>query len=251
MSLSAGDLSRLAAIVPEEAIGEVIRIVSAAFSDRGASARSARNKKYYEAKKRLKASESVTESASENVLTRLKEVAEDPSGQGGKSRPLFMGKNLIKESKTLSPPSHRLKTQSHLFDPEPVRMLADRWNGLAVMTDHIDQILDIIPDLERDIKKCLPLLVRGGMDMPTAIASYFDRIERSDWLMGRTGTFKLTIDWVVTPKNCDKILRGNYENRTQAKAEPRPNAGYGAHYGRELSGSGKRVSEAWRDPVRD
>lgn len=150
-----------------------------------------------------------------------------------------------------TPSTAKFKNQRHLFDPEPIRMLAEGWNDIAVETDDLNQITEIIPDLEKEIKSCLPLIIRNGMDAPTAIADYLARIKRSDWLMGRTGTFRLTFDFIATRKNCDKILRGNYENRTEAKAQPKFHSGYGAYNGRELSGSGKRVSEAWRGPSRD
>ena len=44
----------------------------------------------------------------------------------------------------------------------------------------------------------------------------FRQVHASDWLCGRTngsrGPFQATLDWVLSPKNLDKILAGNYDN---------------------------------------
>lgn len=53
---------------------------------------------------------------------------------------------------------------------------------------------------------------------PSWWAKFFGYIHKSDFLMGRTYSrgndpFQLSLDWVVTKRNFDKIIDGKYENR--------------------------------------
>jgi hypothetical protein len=43
--------------------------------------------------------------------------------------------------------------------------------------------------------------------------SVFRRVQASDFLTGRTGTFRGAIDWILQPGNWVKIREGNYDNR--------------------------------------
>src|SRR5574343_822243 len=43
-------------------------------------------------------------------------------------------------------------------------------------------------------------------------SAYFARIQESDFLCGRSNDFHASIDWVLGPKNFDKVQNGNYSN---------------------------------------
>lgn len=45
----------------------------------------------------------------------------------------------------------------------------------------------------------------------------FLKVEASDFLTGRTGTWKANFDWVINSTNIAKVLDGNYDNRTASK----------------------------------
>lgn len=45
----------------------------------------------------------------------------------------------------------------------------------------------------------------------------FLKVEASDFLTGRTGTWKANFDWVMNSTNIAKVLDGNYDNRTASK----------------------------------
>lgn len=47
------------------------------------------------------------------------------------------------------------------------------------------------------------------------ILKAFELVEKSDFLCGRVNnsTWKANFDWIIQPKNLEKILNGNYENR--------------------------------------
>lgn len=48
----------------------------------------------------------------------------------------------------------------------------------------------------------------------------FKKIEQSDFLTGRTGSWHgCSIDWILKPSNWQKIIEGNYDNRTEQKKE--------------------------------
>lgn len=48
--------------------------------------------------------------------------------------------------------------------------------------------------------------------------SLFRRIESSDFLTGKKGDWNgATFDWIFTPKNLEKILAGNYDNKEEFK----------------------------------
>ena len=41
---------------------------------------------------------------------------------------------------------------------------------------------------------------------------YFGQVASSDWLMGRSGNFKCTLQWLTLPTNMDKVLNGQYDS---------------------------------------
>lgn len=43
------------------------------------------------------------------------------------------------------------------------------------------------------------------------------KVEASDFLTGRTGTWKANFDWLMNPTNIAKVIDGNYENRDTVK----------------------------------
>ncbi len=44
-------------------------------------------------------------------------------------------------------------------------------------------------------------------------ANFFEYISKSDFLTGRAKEFQATLAWIVGPKNFEKIINGQYENR--------------------------------------
>lgn len=43
---------------------------------------------------------------------------------------------------------------------------------------------------------------------------YFDYVEKSDFLMARTGDFTCTLQWLAKSENFTKVVQGNYVNKT-------------------------------------
>lgn len=45
----------------------------------------------------------------------------------------------------------------------------------------------------------------------------FERVQQSDFLAGKTGSFRASFDWILKPANLQKILEGNYDNRDNSR----------------------------------
>ena len=46
----------------------------------------------------------------------------------------------------------------------------------------------------------------------------FAKVERSDFLTGRDGTWSAGFDWILKPSNLIKIIEGNYDNKNQPES---------------------------------
>lgn len=46
--------------------------------------------------------------------------------------------------------------------------------------------------------------------------NYFTRVTASDFLSGRVKNFMATLNWLIGPKNMEKVLNGTYDNRVKA-----------------------------------
>ena len=61
-------------------------------------------------------------------------------------------------------------------------------------------------DISRIVESSDPKEVLEGF------AAFYDKIGRSNFLMGRATDFKATFDWIHNSTNFLKIYEGNYEN---------------------------------------
>ena len=48
------------------------------------------------------------------------------------------------------------------------------------------------------------------------MSRFFEYVSKSDFLMGRSGDFQCTLQWLVKAENFSKVVQGNYENREAA-----------------------------------
>ena len=92
-----------------------------------------------------------------------------------------------------------------------VRLVTEAWNALGLTA-----IKDIKPDTERGRMVKKRILDYGVDEVLNAIRNVGD----SPFLMGKTGKFRATFDWVIRPNNFIKVLEGNYSDRPRrASAE--------------------------------
>lgn len=73
--------------------------------------------------------------------------------------------------------------------------------------------------LQGEVKKSLQAAAKRTRD-PEVWRERFRRVNASDWLSGRSGSFRASILWAIGPKNVAKIDAGQYENH--AATAPRP-----------------------------
>lgn len=76
------------------------------------------------------------------------------------------------------------------------------------------------------------------------IITVLDKVENSDFLKGKTGTWKATVDWIIKDSNFIKIYEGNYDNNSHNK-KPVPlesNKFVGKCYNRNLSKEQTEIS---------
>ena len=91
-----------------------------------------------------------------------------------------------------------------------VRLVTEAWNALGLTA-----IKDIKPDTERGRMVKKRILDYGVDEVLNAIRNVGD----SPFLMGKTGKFRATFDWVIRPNNFPKVLEGNYSDRPKRTFE--------------------------------
>ena len=87
-----------------------------------------------------------------------------------------------------------------------IKYIHVRWNEIFKDT--------VIPSVVNIRGARLTSLVARIKDNPEESfwGDYLDKIHSSDWLTGRNGDWRVTFDWIIQPKNMDKVLEGNYDN---------------------------------------
>lgn len=85
-----------------------------------------------------------------------------------------------------------------------VKRVEAAWNALG-----LTKIMDIRPDTKRGAMVKRRILDYGVDSVLEAIRN----VGESDFLMGRSGSFQATFDWIIKPNNFQKVLEGNYKNR--------------------------------------
>lgn len=68
---------------------------------------------------------------------------------------------------------------------------------------------------KKAVKKALPYLDEKGFE------GLFEKVARSDFLMGKTGSWKADFDWLLKPDNLTRVLEGRYDN-VEAPVMPSP-----------------------------
>lgn len=96
-------------------------------------------------------------------------------------------------------------TVPHQEESPSVSDVVDAWNSTQ----------GLVPAqfVTGSIKKKVECRLREHKDI-SWFHDLFQRVARSDFLAGRKSDFCATLDWVLSPRNLDKILNGNYDNRS-------------------------------------
>lgn len=62
-------------------------------------------------------------------------------------------------------------------------------------------------------------LIRSAIKDEIDFQSLFHKVAESDFLMGRKTDYKASFDWVLKPKNRQKIIEGNYDGSKNRRAD--------------------------------
>lgn len=105
----------------------------------------------------------------------------------------------------------------------PMQAIADAWNSVAVSLPAVQAVTEWADSRKRAVKARWvdKLKLKKYTDRQSGIDYWtrlFRRVEGSDFLAGRTGTFNATLDWVMNPTNLAKIIETGYPNREAVHA---------------------------------
>lgn len=85
------------------------------------------------------------------------------------------------------------------------------YNRICVSLPHVRDLTD---QRRRAIKGAVKQVERAG-----GFECLFRRVEASDFLSGRAGSWQAGFDWILRPANLTKVLEGNYDNRKSSKSK--------------------------------
>ena len=107
----------------------------------------------------------------------------------GKDR---IGKDIISSSTSIDrePP----------FDYQSV---IDCFNSICVSLPKVQKLTDKRRKAIKSAQKALDVM---------SFSDFFEKVEASDYLTGRSGKWSCGFDWIMKPSNLIKIIEGNYDN---------------------------------------
>lgn len=113
---------------------------------------------------------------------------------------------------------NRLGEDSHLSPNAD-----DRAPKYQEILDLFNKICISLPKVEKLTANRKQRIKTASKDLNGDFSSFFQKIEESDFLTGRTGNWSgCCFDWIMKPQNFIKIIEGNYDNKSQ-------NTGCGHH----------------------
>lgn len=93
-------------------------------------------------------------------------------------------------------------------------LLGTDWNTFAA--EHgLKQIGEIEPGSKRD--RTTVSFINGGKDMAAA----FTKIRGSPFLLGQTGSYRVSFDWITKLDNFNKVIEGNYDEIPKDQQRPK------------------------------
>ena len=93
--------------------------------------------------------------------------------------------------------------------PCPHQDIMELYNSLCISLPKIKEVTDKRQDTLR-------VWWRSGITIDN-IKTFFEKVERSDFLTGKTGNFNgCSFDWIIKPANRQKILEGNYDAKNKS-----------------------------------
>lgn len=99
--------------------------------------------------------------------------------------------------------------------PEAV---AEKWNAVCVS---LPKVAKLTETRKAHVKKRLAEFGKDGPAQSATVEALFEAVETSDFLSGRSSSWKANFDWLFgSPNNWVKVMEGNYRNNPP-RPEPR------------------------------
>lgn len=111
-------------------------------------------------------------------------------------------------------PKEKVDTPKGITTPH--QEIVSLFNTVCVSLSKVQLVNDGRKKAMRNLWK----FAKGDMNV---IKNIFTKVESSDFLCGRQGTWKASFDWILKQANVIKILEGNYDNTIANNTKPTGN----------------------------
>ena len=112
-----------------------------------------------------------------------------------------------------SPSELPINTPTHILDKDRELDIEKEDRDRVIKSFHA--ICKSLPSIRKLSKKRLSALNARLKEYPEEQfwTTYFEKVERSDFLSGRKDSWRTGIDWLLNENNMIKVLEGNYDNK--------------------------------------
>lgn len=112
------------------------------------------------------------------------------------------------------------KEQNKIVDIHKENISSSEQSSLdyKIILDSFHSICKSLPKVVKFTDKRLKALESAQQVLgEVTFEKFFEKIEESDFLAGRKGTWRCDFDWIFKTENIIKILEGNYDNRSEKR----------------------------------
>ncbi len=97
--------------------------------------------------------------------------------------------------------------------------VVDKYNRICTS---LPKVASLTEPRKKGINRLLKCLEKNSYDVDI----FFNTVEASDFLTGRSNDWTANFDWIIKESNYVKIVEGNYVNKQKNKAQPSNHANY-------------------------
>ena len=144
-------------------------------------------------------------------------VYENPQNQAADNQPVE--KQEIEKQEVENQPLDNQAVENHSQLNNNKQSINKQINEFKLLFNVIcislPQVRMLTKTRESHIKTLLTTLEKSGMTK----LDYLKKVEKSDFLTGRSGKWRATFDWIISPSNSVKIIEGNYSREEKGEKQ--------------------------------